>query len=116
MVLISCGTSGDVAATVSGGPTTWTLDPDADLVVVETCTVTIVATQVTDTDANDPPNEMAADHVFSFTTGNICTDPSHLISQVQGSGSATPVSGQQVSVRGVVTADFTSGGASGHPE
>ncbi len=112
---ISCGTSGDVAATASGGPTTWTLNPDADLVVVETCTVTITATQVTDTDVNDPPNEMAANHVFSFTTGNICTDPSHLISQVQGSGSTTPVSGQQVSVRGVVTADFTSGGASGLP-
>jgi predicted extracellular nuclease len=58
---------------------------------------------------------MAADHVFSFTTGNICTDPSHSISEVQGSDSSSPVSGQQVSVRGIVTADFTSGGASGIP-
>ncbi len=100
---------------MSGGPTTWTLNPDADLVVVETCTVTIESTLVTDVDASDPPDDMAADHIFSFTTGDICTDPSHLISQVQGSGSTTPFAGQQVSVRGVVTADFTSGGASGLP-
>ncbi|MGH2401586.1 MAG: ExeM/NucH family extracellular endonuclease, partial [Candidatus Limnocylindria bacterium] len=70
---------------------------------------------VTDVDVDDPPDTMAADHTFSFTVGNICTTPSHLISQVQGSGSTTPVGGQSVSVRGVVTADFTSGGASGIP-
>jgi hypothetical protein len=112
---IACTTSGAVTAAVSGGPTTWTLDPDIDLAVPETCTVTIVATQVTDTDVIDPPDQMAANHVFSFTTGDICTEPSHLISQVQGSGATTPIGGQQVSVRGVVTADFTSGGASGLP-
>jgi uncharacterized protein len=113
---IDCTTSGAVSATVTGGPTTWTLNPDADLAVPESCTVTIIATQITDTDTDDPPNTMAADHAFSFTTGDICTDPSHLISEVQGSGSATPVvAGQSVSVRGVVTADFTSGGASGIP-
>ncbi|HEX7171376.1 MAG TPA: ExeM/NucH family extracellular endonuclease [Candidatus Limnocylindria bacterium] len=112
---IACTTSDAVTATVSGGPTSWTLDPDVGLVDEETCTVTIVAANVTDLDVVDPPDTMAADHVFSFTIGNICTTPSHLISDVQGPGATTPVAGQTVSVRGVVTADFTSGGASGLP-
>jgi uncharacterized protein len=37
------------------------------------------------------------------------------ISAIQGPGQATPISGQEVVTRGVVTADFTSGGASGIP-
>ncbi|MGH2454950.1 MAG: ExeM/NucH family extracellular endonuclease [Candidatus Limnocylindria bacterium] len=37
------------------------------------------------------------------------------INQIQGSGAATPISGQTVTTRGVVTADFTSGGATGIP-
>ena len=112
---IICTASGTVTATVSGGPTAWTIDPTTDLADDESCTVTISATGVTDTDVNDPPDAMAANHVFSFTVGNICTTPSHTISQVQGGGASTPVSGQAVSVRGVVTADFTSGGDSGIP-
>ena len=34
--------------TVSGGPTTYTLDPAADFVSDETCTVTVVDAGVTD--------------------------------------------------------------------
>lgn len=37
------------------------------------------------------------------------------IHEIQGDSSATPMSGQSVITRGVVTADFTSGGASGIP-
>lgn len=37
------------------------------------------------------------------------------INQVQGDGDTTPLAGESVTVRGVVTADFTSGGASGKP-
>ena len=112
---IDCTASGAVTATVSGGPTTWTLDPDVELAEDEVCTVTIVAASVSDADPQDPPDTMAADRTFTFTVGNICTTPTHTISQVQGAGSATPLSGQFVSVRGIVTADFTSGGASGLP-
>ncbi|HJU55501.1 MAG TPA: Ig-like domain-containing protein, partial [Pyrinomonadaceae bacterium] len=65
---ISCTTSGAHTATVSGGPTTFTLNPDTDFVGNETCTVTIVAAQVTDQDSNDPPDQMAADYVFDFQT------------------------------------------------
>src|SRR6185436_13396668 len=52
---ISCTTSGAHTFALSGGPTTWTLDPTTDFTDGETCTVTVVAAQVTDTDAGDPP-------------------------------------------------------------
>ena len=38
------------------------------------------------------------------------------INEVQGDGPQTPIAGQSVVTRGVVTADFTSGGASGIPQ
>jgi uncharacterized protein len=38
------------------------------------------------------------------------------INEIQGNGPATPIGGQEVIARGVVTADFTSGGASGIPQ
>ena len=65
---ISCGTSGSHAATVSGGPTTFTLDPTADFVQGESCSVTVVGADVTDQDTNDPPDTMAADFTFTFAT------------------------------------------------
>ncbi len=65
---ISCTVSGLHAATVSGGPTTFTLDPSADFVANEVCTVTIDDAFVSDQDSNDPPDNMAADFVWSFDT------------------------------------------------
>ena len=65
---ISCTSSGGHTATVSGGPTAFTLDPDADFASGETCTVTVLASQVTDQDADDPPNAMAGNFAFSLTT------------------------------------------------
>ena len=67
---IACPTSGarNVAATVvTGGPTTFTINPNVDFAAGEICTVTIVAAQVTDQDHVDPPDNMAANFVFSFT-------------------------------------------------
>ena len=112
---IECSLSGPVTAEVSGGPVTWTLDPDVDMTDDETCTVGVSAAAITDIDTQDPPDAMEADYGFSFTVGSICDATTHVISQVQGSGSTTPLNGQSVTVRGVVTADFTSGGASGVP-
>ncbi|GAB4153164.1 MAG: hypothetical protein Fur005_04030 [Roseiflexaceae bacterium] len=68
---VVCPTSGtrNVADTVvSGGPTSFTINPNADFAAGETCTVTVVATQVADQDAGDPPDTMAADYSFSFST------------------------------------------------
>ncbi|MDH3645190.1 MAG: lamin tail domain-containing protein [Gammaproteobacteria bacterium] len=67
---ISCTASGAHTATVSGGPQSFTLDPDFDFDASETCTVTVSATQITDLDADDPPDNMPADFVFSFATAS----------------------------------------------
>jgi uncharacterized protein len=111
---IDCSLTGAHTAVVSGGPQTFTLDPDVDFTDGDACTVTVVAAGVTDQDVNDPPDTMAADHAFTFNVSLTC-DATHAINEVQGSGAATPISGEVVTVRGVVTADFTSGGASGIP-
>ena len=58
---ISCDSSGTHTATVSGGPTTFTLDPATDFAPSEPCTLTIVASDVTDQDTNDPPDAMASE-------------------------------------------------------
>jgi uncharacterized protein len=98
---ISCTTSGAHPATQSGGPQNYTLNPDTDFVEGESCTVTVDASKVTDTDVDDPPNQMAANHSFSFST----TMPVTQIGQVQGAGHFSPFAGQVVKVEGVVIAE-----------
>ena len=98
---ISCTTSGAHTATVTGGPTTYTLDPDSEFVGSESCAVTVDDASVADVDADDPPNTMSADHSFSFTTTLALTE----ISQVQGAGHVSPYAGQPVKVEGVVIAE-----------
>jgi hypothetical protein len=103
---ISCSVSGAHTAVQSGGPQTYTLDPDADFALGDTCTVTIDATKVTDNDLDDPPNAMAANHSFSFTITLPVTD----IGAVQGAAHISPLNGQAVKVEGIVTARRTAGG------
>ncbi len=103
---IDCSSSGAHTATVSGGPTTFTLDPDTDFVNGDTCDVDIFAAHVSDQDAADPPDAMAADASFAFTVGVVCTPATRLIHEVQGSGSSTPISGTTVTINGVVVGDY----------
>jgi predicted extracellular nuclease len=100
---ISCTTSGAHGAAFTGGGTSWTLDPHTDFASQETCTVTVFAAGVTDNDTNDPPDNMAADHVFSFTTE--FTLPLTEIAHVQGAGHLSPFTGNVVKVEGVVIAE-----------
>ena len=103
---ISCSASGAHAAAVSGGPTTLTLDPTVDLAGDEACTVTVIAARVSDQDLDDPPDTMAADYVFTFTTIAAPT-PIH---DIQGAGHRSPLNGTLVkNVPGVVTAKRTNG-------
>ena len=67
---ISCLLSGSHTTTVSGGPTIWTLDPDADFTPGESCTVTVLAAQITDQDSVDPPNGMVSDYSWGFTVAS----------------------------------------------
>jgi predicted extracellular nuclease len=102
---ISCATSGAHTATVSGGPATFTLNPDTDFSAGESCTATIYASQVVDQDGT--PDHMAADHVFSFTTvaANVCNTAFTPIYGIQGSGSSAAITGAVVT-QGVVVGDF----------
>ncbi|HEX2046023.1 MAG TPA: Ig-like domain-containing protein [Gaiellaceae bacterium] len=103
---ISCATSGAHAATESGGPETFTLDPDADFAPDESCTVTVHAAQVTDRDADDPPDAMAADFAFSFRT----IGPPTRIHEIQGASHTSPLVGERASrTPGIVTAKTSSG-------
>src|SRR4029079_9592632 len=45
-------------ATSSGGPTTFTIDPVADFVDGDACSMTVIAANVADQDAVDPPDTM----------------------------------------------------------
>ncbi|RPJ28367.1 MAG: ExeM/NucH family extracellular endonuclease [Chloroflexi bacterium] len=103
---ISCASSATHTAAVSGGPGTFTLNPDADFVSAESCTVTVFAAQVTDQDSNDPPDNMTADYTFSFTIeGPVCGQTFTPIYSIQGSGSAAAITGT-VTTQGIVVGDF----------
>jgi hypothetical protein len=68
---LECPAASDRAFTLSGSNASYTLTPDAMLPGVTTCTVTVIAANVSDTDTDDAPDNMAADHVFSFTTSPV---------------------------------------------
>ena len=98
---VSCDVSGAHTFAFSGGPTTYTLDPNANFAQADTCTVVVDNVGVADTDGDDPPDNMAADYTFSFST----VAPSRRIFEIQGASHTSPYAGQLVSaVPGVVTA------------
>jgi predicted extracellular nuclease len=101
---IDCPISGlrHVADTaVSGGPTTFTIDPNSDF-VAEQCTVTVFAAQVTDQDTDDPPDNMTSDHSWSFTTVG-APPPCSTIPQLQGTGNSSPCQGHRDNIEGCIT-------------
>ena len=98
---VVCATSGTHTFAFSGGPTMYTLNPDSDFANGESCTVTVDDAGVSDVDSDDPPDTMAADHTFSFTTVGVFAR----IYQIQGAGHTSAFAGQLVSgVPGVITA------------
>ena len=98
--------SGAHTFALSGGPTIHTLNPDTDFSNDETCTVTVDDEGVSDTDTQDPPDHMAGDFVFSFST----VAPTFRIYEIQGAAHISPLAGRRVSaVPGVVTAKTSNG-------
>jgi Ca2+-binding RTX toxin-like protein len=67
---LTCTSTGTHTVDLSGGPTTYTLDPDGDFAQHEHCTVTVDDAAVTDEDATDPPDSLAADVMFTFRVAN----------------------------------------------
>ena len=112
---ISCGTSGLHTAVVTDADPTFTLNPDTDFAVGETCTVTIDHTKVNDDDTDDATaNYMLADYVFNFTIAAGCGAAYTPIYDIQGTGAASPLVGTTVSTEGVVVGDFQVGGKDGY--
>ncbi|HEY8784902.1 MAG TPA: lamin tail domain-containing protein [Candidatus Limnocylindria bacterium] len=106
---IVCATSGSHLAAQSGGPTTFTLDLSIDFAFSESCTVTVLASEVTDQDTVDPPNNMSANYVFSFTS-EAPPPPPTFIHDIQGAAHISPLNGQTFgNVPGIVTARRTNG-------
>lgn len=107
---VSCATSGAHTVTVTGGPTEFTLDPAIDFVQNELCTVSVAAANVSDVDAIDPPDTMAAAFAASFTTelpGNCPNAPAiTLISAVEGITDSSPCAGESVIIDGIVVGDY----------
>ena len=78
---IECPTGAPQIFTLSTSPSnTFTLNPDADLPFSSTCTVQVIGTEITDADTEDPPNTMASNVSFSFTTQ--ATPPSVIINEL----------------------------------
>ena len=100
-----CSVSGNVSTSFSGGPTDFNLDPDVLLIDGETCTLTVLANQISDQDANDPPDNMVVNFVVGFTAFDVCAAPYTPIYTIQGSGLSTPIPGT-VTTQGVVVGDF----------
>jgi len=112
---LSCTTSGPHTAVATGGPTTFTLNPDTDFVAGDSCTLTVIAAQVTDQDANDPPDAMTVNAVTTFTTipaVDPCTLPFTRVYAIQGSGATAAITGA-VTTQGVVVGDFELPGSLG---
>ncbi len=94
-----------IDVTVSGGTTSYTLDPATDLVAGENCTLTVSAASVTDLDGNDPPDAMAGDVVVTFGVQNACAAVFTPIPSIQGSGLTAAITGT-VTTQGVVVGDY----------
>ena len=102
---LTCATSGGHTNVVTDGPTTYTINPDLDFVINELCTLTVIAANVADVDAIDPPDNMSANVVVTFRT----VGTSVRIHDVQGATHVSPFNGQSVVVPGIVTAKRSNG-------
>jgi predicted extracellular nuclease len=103
---VTCTLTGRKSVAITGGPVTFTLDPDVDLLDDETCLLTVIGSEVTDQDAIDPPDTMTADRESYFSTPVVspCTVPITTIPAIQGDGDEVATSGL-VSTEGIVVGD-----------
>jgi predicted extracellular nuclease len=102
---ITCSVSGAHSGVASGGPTTFTINPNSDFVGGETCTFKVLAPNVSDQDSNDPPDTMVFDFTVGFTTFDVCVQPYTSIPSIQGSGATVALTGTRTT-QGVVVADY----------
>ena len=97
--------SGTQTVAPTGGPTTFNL-PHSDFTPGDGCSITILASQVTDQDGD--PTPMAADYTWGFEVASGCFSESTPIHDIQGTGLASPLVTQVHSVEALVVADYQS--------
>ena len=104
---LSCSISGAKTLAVTGGPTTFTLDPSTNFALGDACSLTVSAAAVTDQDAVDPPDHPASDVTvrFSVPAANPCDASATAVPAIQGSGDTAAITGT-VTTRGVVVGDY----------
>lgn len=83
---IQCATSGAHTAVVSGGPSSYTLNPDTDFAFGEACVWTTIAANVSDQDGT--PNVMATNYVVNF---NAVQDVAPSVATISPANSASNV-------------------------
>jgi len=106
---VLCSTSGAHTAMVTGGPTTFMINPDVDFASGESCTLTVVASAVTDQDGHDPPDNMTVNFTAGFAA--VVLVPIH---NIQGAAHTSPLNNQTVTtVPSIVTALRTAGSTRG---
>ncbi|SFD77715.1 hypothetical protein SAMN05216167_10737 [Spirosoma endophyticum] len=100
---ITGSTSGPHTFALTGGPTSYTLNPDTDFTDSETVTVTALAAQIADQDGTT--DNMASDFSFSFTIAPpVVTVKIH---DIQGTGLAfNPTYNTTLAIEGIVTRKF----------
>lgn len=107
---VECDLRADVThttATVSGGPTAFTIDPNEALYGDDACRFTVYADKVQDQDAADPPDTPASDFSVRFiTAAGACGAPAYPIHALQGSAASSPATDETRTVEGVVVGDF----------
>ncbi len=101
---LSCSVSGAVGAEVTGGPTSFVIDPTSNFADGESCTLTVLKNQISDQDTNDPPDAMLSDVAVDFTTVDYCALSYTPIYDIQGSGANAAITGPVVT-QGVVVSD-----------
>jgi predicted extracellular nuclease len=101
---LTCG-GNDQPLTVSGTGTSRTLNPTSDLPTGGSCTLTVHAANVTDSDTNDPPDTMASDKTVTFSTGSGCGQPYTPAYEIQGSTDTPAITGS-VTTQGIVVGDY----------
>lgn len=79
---LACTSSGSHQATTTGSSAHYTLNPTREFSNGELCTTTIFAAKIQDQDQDDPPDTLASDFQWSFTTSPEPTADNVLINEV----------------------------------
>ncbi len=90
---------------------TFTLDPASDFTSSETCTLTVAGAEVVDQDG--VANAMAGNAVITFSTVEVCGEPSTRIHTIQSNGLVSLLTGSSQVIEGVVTSDLQGPGQFG---